>query len=236
MNRTMLLETTNAWGIQLSEEQIAQFATLSQELKTWNQKFNLTAITSDDDITRRHFLESLRCALLWGDTPPSALADVGTGAGFPGFPLKIAFPEIHLTLIESVKKKTTFLHHIVTMFDLKHVDIVPDRAENIGKRAQHREHYDIVTARALAPMHILTEYCLPLVRVGGKLLAHKGVAIEEEIASAARALHILGGKVCAIESVIIPETTERTIVVIEKVAPTPSAYPRAVGVPKQKPI
>jgi len=230
-----LLNTAGAWGLRLDQRQIEQFARYSAELRAWNTRVNLTAITDEEGIVARHFLDSLRCALSWGDAP-SSLIDIGSGAGFPGLPLKILRPELRVALVESVSKKAAFLRHMIAVLDLRDVTVLTARAETVGRDPQHREQYDVVTARAVAELATLAEYCLPLCRVHGRVLAPKGSDIADEVARARTAIERLGGRVIDVESVTIPGVEPRTLVVIAKVAPTPAAYPRAVGVPARRPI
>ena len=230
-----LLNTAGAWGLRLDQRQIEQFARYSAELRAWNARVNLTAITDEEGIVARHFLDSLRCALSWGDAP-SSLIDIGSGAGFPGLPLKILRPELRVALVESVSKKAAFLRHMIAVLDLRDVMVLTARAETVGRDPQHREQYDVVTARAVAELATLAEYCLPLCRVHGRVLVPKGSDIADEVARARTAIERLGGRVIDVESVTIPGVEPRTLVVIAKVAPTPAAYPRAVGVPARRPI
>jgi 16S rRNA (guanine527-N7)-methyltransferase len=224
------------WGIALSPAHQDQFAAYAAELQQWNQRINLTAITTSDDIVVRHFLDSLRCILAWGHHPPRTLIDVGTGAGFPGLPLKILYPDLQLVLVESTAKKTRFLQHIVHLLALADVTILHARAEAVGADPSHREQYDVVTARAVSELRVLLEYTLPLARVGGRVLAPKGGAVEEECAAAQQALALLGGTLQAVEPVLLPGLEPRTLLVIDKTAATPARYPRAVGVPARRPL
>lgn len=230
-----LLRVATSWGLNLNQRQIEQFARYSAELRAWNARVNLTSITDEHEIVTRHFLDSLRCALSWGEAP-SSLIDIGSGAGFPGLPLKILRPELRVALVESVGKKAAFLRHIVAALDLHDVTVVAARAEVVGRDPQHREQYDVVTARAVAELATLAEYCLPLCRVGGRVLAPKGSDIDDEIARARVAIARLGGQLIGVEPVEIPGVEPRTLVVIAKIAPTPAVYPRAVGVPAKRPI
>ncbi|MCS7290800.1 MAG: 16S rRNA (guanine(527)-N(7))-methyltransferase RsmG [Roseiflexus sp.] len=230
-----LLKIATSWGLHLNQRQIEQFARYSVELRAWNTRVNLTSITDEREIVVRHFLDSLRCALSWGDAP-SCLIDVGSGAGFPGLPLKILRPELRVTLVESVGKKAAFLQHIVAALDLHDVTVVTARAEVVGRDPQHREQYDVVTARAVAELATLAEYCLPLCRIGGRVLAPKGSNVDDEIARAHVAIARLGGHLVSIEPVALPGVEPRTLIVIAKIAPTPAAYPRAVGIPAKRPI
>lgn len=231
----ILAETSASWGLALSDAQLDQFQVYADELRRWNERVNLTAISDPVQIAVRHFLDALRCALVWGNAPAS-LIDIGTGAGFPGLPLKLLRPTLTLTLVESVAKKAAFLEHLVALLGLTHVTIIVGRAEAIGRDPTHRERYDVATARAVAELRVLAEYCLPLCRVGGRFLAPKGERVADEAAQAERAIGLLGGALLAVAPVALPGVEPRTIVVVEKVAPTPLAYPRAVGVPSRRPL
>jgi 16S rRNA (guanine527-N7)-methyltransferase len=231
-----LLATTAAeWDLHLNHRQLDQFATYAAELRRWNARINLTAITDEHEIVIRHFLDSLRCALSWG-TAPNSLVDIGAGAGFPGLPLKILRPELRLTLIESVEKKAAFLKHIVAELGLNDVNIMVGRAEAAGRDDTHREQYDVAVARAVAELRVLAEFCLPLCRVGGRFLAPKGAQREDELAAGRAAIERLGGRIVAVEDVDLPDVERRALVVVEKVMPTPPQYPRAVGVPTKRPL
>jgi 16S rRNA (guanine527-N7)-methyltransferase len=233
--RALLDCTVTAWGQALSDTQLDQFALYANALQHWNERVNLTSITDTDEMYTRHFLDSLSCMLHWGNTPHTLL-DIGSGAGFPGLPLKLACPELHLTLVESVGKKAAFLRHIVEALALAHVTVLETRAERVGHDPQQREHYDVVTARAVSSLSVLAEYSLPLLRVGGRLLAPKGAAVAEEAAAAQRALAILGGHLLSVEAIQLPGQDARSLVVIEKTTATPPRYPRAVGVPARRPL
>lgn len=231
----MLASTAATWGLALAPQQLEQFAIYLAELQAWNEHTNLTAITGAQQIVTRHFLDSLRCALSWGDAPNS-LIDVGAGAGFPGLPLKILRPELQLTLVESIGKKATFLRHSVDRLGLRDVVVLASRAEAIGRDATQREHYDVVVARAVADLRVLSEYCLPLCRIDGRFLAPKGAQIEAELAAAQPAIATLGGHVIAVEPVELPGVEPRSLVVMGKIASTPSQYPRALGIPAKRPL
>lgn len=231
----ILLAETAAWGLPLTPAQLDQFAAYTSTLQSWNERVNLTAITDAEGIAVRHFLDSLCCARCWGE-PPATLIDIGSGAGFPGVPLKILHPSLHLTLVESVGKKAAFLQHIVGLLGLNDVTILTQRAEAVGRDPQHRERYDVATARAVAELRILAEYGLPLVRLGGRLLAPKGADVAQEVAAAQRALTLLGGELLAVAPIALPGVDPRTLVVIAKVSPTPPAYPRAAGIPARRPL
>lgn len=231
----LLADTAASWGLPLSADQLRQFARYADELLAWNAHTNLTAITNREAIYVRHFLDSLVLARFWGDAPAS-LVDIGTGAGFPGVPLKILRPPLALTLVDSVGKKTAFLRHLVVILGLNQVRVITGRAEELGRDPREREQYDVVTARAVADLRVLAEYGLPLLRVGGVLLAPKGAEAATEAAAARRACTLLGGALEQVAPVELPGIEPRALVVVRKVAPTDPRYPRPVGVPARRPL
>ncbi len=225
------------FNLRLTARQIAQLRTLEQELLSWNTRLNLTAIRDPQGVRTKHFLDSMSCVLAWGDQPPRRLVDVGTGAGFPGLVLKILYPEMHLTLVESVKKKADFCRHMVETLELQQVSVVSERAETLGQDPAYRERFDWAVARAVARMNVLMEYLLPLVRRGGHVLAQKGATGPAETQDADRAIRILGGHLQRILPLELPGITEdRYLILIDKIAPTPTAYPRKPGVPRKHPL
>lgn len=233
----MIAEVQHLAGIKLTPRQVSSFEIYEQELLQWNEKFNLTAIRDPEGVRTRHFLDSLTCLIEMRDHPPQRLIDVGTGAGFPGIPLKIVLPAMHLTLVESIGKKAQFCSHIAEILNLDHVDVLTNRAEEVGHMPAHRESYDWAVARAVAALPVLVEYLLPLVKVGGFMLALKGESGPQEAQSAERACQLLGGKLKKITPVTLPGVTEqRYLVVIQKCAATPPKYPRRVGVPSRSPL
>ncbi len=224
-------------GIQLTTRQIAAFKKYEETLLAWNQKYNLTAIRDADGIRGKHFLDSITCMLAWKENPPEHLIDIGTGAGFPGIPLKIIMPRMQLTLVESVGKKLDFCKHVSDVLALENVTFIQARAEELGLSRTHREKYDWAVARAVANLPVLAEYLLPLVRVGGGMLAQKGETGPAEAHKADRAIQVLGGRIKQLIPVLIPGVTEeRFLVVVDKVSPTPPGYPRRVGLPAKRPI
>ena len=225
------------FNVRLTAAQLAALATLERELLDWNSKFNLTALRDTASIRTRHFLDSLSCALAWGNRPPHRLVDVGTGAGFPGLPLRILYPGMQLTLVESVGKKAMFCEHVVRLLGLDHVEVIKGRAEDVGCMAGHREQYDWALARAVAEMRVLGEYLLPLVKVGGAALAMKGESGPAEAQSAEKALRLLGGHLRQVIPVALPGIAdERYLVLVAKSAATPPKYPRKAGIPMKHPL
>jgi len=211
--------------------------TYERELLDWNQKFNLTAIRDVGSIRTKHFLDSFSCVQAWKANPPLRLVDVGTGAGFPGLPLKIIYPNMHVTLVESVGKKAMFCQHIVSKLGLEGVEVINARAEEVGQNPAHRESYDWGVARAVANLNVLSEYLLPLVKVGGIFLAQKGESGPAEAQSAEKAMKILGGKLKQLIPVNLPGVADdRYLVLVDKVAATPPKYPRTAGMAAKMPL
>ena len=223
--------------IHLTGRQVMALVTYERELLDWNQKFNLTAIRDTESIRIKHFLDSFSCVLAWGANPPHHLVDVGTGAGFPGLPLKILYPAMRTTLIESVGKKAMFCEHIVRMLGLENVQVIKARAEEVGQMPEHREKYDYAVARAVAGMNVLSEYLLPLVRMDGTMLAQKGESGPAEAQSAEKVMKLLGGKLKQVIQVNLPGVADdRYLVIVNKSHTTPPKYPRKPGMPMKQPL
>jgi 16S rRNA (guanine527-N7)-methyltransferase len=229
----LLKEKIRDYGFNIDESKLIQFSIYAQELKDWNTRINLTALKEDSDIIDKHFIDSLLIFRYETIIEGAKVADVGTGGGFPGIPIKIYRPDIRLSLIESIGKKVKFLNHIVDTLKLDNVEVMNERVEVIGHSKEHREKYDIVVARCVARLPILAEYCLPLVSVGGKFIAYKGQESEVEVEEAKNAIEKLGGRFIKIErDEINPE--RRSLIFIEKVKNTPEQYPRQTGKIKRK--
>ena len=225
------------FNVHINGRQVMSLITYEKELLEWNQKFNLTAIRDVESIRTKHFLDSFSCVLAWKAAPPNRLIDVGTGAGFPGVPLKILYPNLKLTLVESVGKKAMFCQHIVRVLGLEHVDVIQARAEDLGQDANHREKYDWAIARAVANLNVLSEYLVPLVKVGGTMLAQKGESGPAEAQSAEHAMKLLGGKLRQLIPVNLPGVADdRYLILVDKVAATPPKYPRKPGVAAKQPL
>ena len=226
-------------SVALSEEQLDQFETYFQELADWNQRANLTAIIEYEDVQVKHFLDSLTICLTAREhlAGPVRVMDVGAGAGLPGLALKLAFPDIKLALVESAKKKAAFLHHIVEKLGLEDVSIYTGRAEELAREKDLRDAFDLVAVRSLAKLPLLLEFSLPFCKPGGRLVALKHGGDWSEQESAANALSELGGHIERVSTVLLEGLTDDRIVIsIVKTGPTPSRYPRAVGIPGKRPL
>jgi 16S rRNA (guanine527-N7)-methyltransferase len=224
-------------GILLSDKQMEQFDTYYKVLVEWNEKMNLTAITDEEEVYLKHFYDSITAAFYFDFTKPIRLCDVGAGAGFPSIPLKIVFPELDVTIVDSLNKRINFLNHLSNVLGLSNVHFIHDRAETFGVRSEYRESFDLVTARAVARLSVLSELCLPLVRKEGYFLALKAASAQDEITSGQKALSILGGKLENIFTFTLPvEESERNILIISKEKATPKKYPRKPGTPNKMPI
>lgn len=226
--------------LKLQPQQIEQFHVYYQELIDWNQRINLTSITAFREVQIKHFLDSLTVILAIKQPVASknlSLIDVGSGAGFPGLPLKIAFPNINLVLLEATGKKAAFLHHLTQKLNLNNVEVLVGRAEEIAHRARYRQQFDIVFSRAVATLPAIAELTLPLCAVKGRTIIQKKGDIEDELSKATRAIEILGGSQPELKKIKLPELTDdRYLVIIDKLSPTPAKYPRRSGVPAKRPI
>jgi len=225
-------------GIELNENQKEQFATYFQVLVEWNEKMNLTALTDEKDVYLKHFYDSISAAFYTNFSDEELkICDVGAGAGFPSIPLKICFPNLSVTIVDSLQKRITFLNELAAKLGLQQVAFYHDRAENFGKNPKFRETFDIVTARAVARLSVLSELCLPLCKKGGTFIAMKGAQGMDELDDAGMGIEMLGGEVERKETFSLPEEdSERSIIFIEKKRKTPKKYPRKAGVPNREPL
>ncbi|OOE14921.1 16S rRNA (guanine(527)-N(7))-methyltransferase RsmG [Fictibacillus arsenicus] len=237
MNIEMFQTSLKEKGIELSEKQLSQFENYFHLLVEWNEKMNLTAITEKEEVYLKHFYDSVTAAFYFNFKQDITVCDVGAGAGFPAIPLKICFPEIKLTVVDSLNKRIGFLEHVVNELGLENVSMYHDRAETFAHRPEFRQQFDLVMARAVARLSVLSEFCLPLVKKGGHFLGMKGANLPEEVKDGEKAVKLLGGKIEDVHSFLLPiEESERNIVIIEKVSGTPKKFPRKPGTPNKSPI
>lgn len=230
-------QAADLYGIALTPAQGAQFARYADELVAWNAHTNLTAITDPDAVRVRHFLDSLSIVTAVPIAVGMRIIDVGTGAGFPGLPLHIAFPQTRLTLMDSTGKKIAFLDHVIQTLGLTGAGTLRARAEEAGHMPEQRTSYDLVLARSVARLPALAEYLLPLAKIGGQCIAMKGVTATDEAQAAARAIDLLGGRLNRIESVVLSGVDDpHYLVIIDKVTHTPPSYPRQPGIPTRQPL
>jgi len=237
-----LIDGARALGLSLTAEQQAAFQVYYEELVAWNQEFNLTAVTDYEQVQIRHFLDSLSCLLAEEvraalGRPETQAIDIGSGAGFPGIPLKLVCTRSRFTLLEATGKKVGFLEHLIARLGLRGIAALKGRAEVMGQDPAHRERYNVGLARAVADLAVVAEYALPLCKIGGWVLAQKGETGAGEAWTAEKAIRLLGGelrRVLPVELTGLPEN--RSLVLIEKVAPTPAAYPRRAGIPGKRPL
>ena len=236
-----LIEGARKLGIELHTRQVRQFELYYQELTEWNKKLNLTAITDYQEVQLKHFLDSITVILALTkegmENPDLSIIDIGTGAGFPGIPLKILLGQPRLVLLDSRAKKATFLHHVTQRLELSNVEIVIGRAEEIAHLPLYRQQFDLVVSRAIASLPVLVELALPFCRIGGEFVAQKKGEIRQEIIKANKAIDTLGGKLSQVRKIELEELSgERYLVIIDKICATPEKYPRRPGVPKRRPI
>lgn len=230
-----MINLGNQINIVFKEEQIRKFYTYMNLLIEWNNKINLTAITEPNEIIIKHFIDSLTILKYFEDK--ETVIDVGTGAGFPGIPIKIMKENVKVTLLDSLNKRINFLNEVIEQLELKNIETVHSRIEDFGRNKKNREKFDVVTSRAVANLTTLSEYMVPLTKIGGKCICMKGLNVEEEIEKSKNAIKILGGEIVKIEKLKLPEEkSDRNIIIINKQKNTPAKYPRKAGTPSREPI
>ncbi|GBF32505.1 rRNA small subunit 7-methylguanosine methyltransferase GidB [Desulfocucumis palustris] len=223
-------------GIEVDEKNLKLFNIYYNLLVEENKKYNLTSIVDQKHAAIKHFVDSLTCMLVYNFEEKN-VADVGSGAGFPGIPLKIMCPEMNIVLTDSVQKKVCFMDRVILELKLKKARVVQFRAEDMGRSGEYRESFDTVVSRAVAPLNVLLEYCIPLLKVGGSFLAMKGPAAGEEIKQSGAALKNTGAEIYELKTINLPVLGDlRNIIIIKKIGPTPGEYPRRAGIPSKKPL
>lgn len=234
---TKLKEDALTFGIELNKEQLYQFIKYYELLVEWNSFMNLTAITEFEDVCTKHFIDSISLCKAVDCTKEYHVIDIGTGAGFPGIPLKIVFPNLRITLLDSLGKRVNFLNTVITELGLQEIEAIHGRAEDFAKTGVLRETFDICVSRAVANLSILSEYCLPYVKVGGYFISYKSEKVTEEIQMAQNAIQILGGEISDKKVFLLPNSDiYRNLLMIKKVQNTPKKYPRKAGLPSKEPL
>lgn len=224
-------------GMDFSEEKYYKFMKYMELLKEWNKKINLTAITEDEEIVKKHFIDSIKVFKSEPFKECSSLIDVGTGAGFPGVPISIMRPELNITLLDSLNKRINFLDIVIQSLQLNNIKAIHGRAEELARNKEHREKYEVVTSRAVANMAVLSELCIPFTKVGGYFIPLKGPAIEEELSIGNSAIEKLGGKLQEVIKINIEDShMEHNLVMVKKIKATANAYPRKAGSITKKPL
>ncbi len=223
--------------IKLSDEQINQFINYYDLLIEWNKVMNLTAITDFNEVINKHFLDSLLLKREINMSNNLSLIDVGTGAGFPGIPLKIAFPNIEVVLLDSLNKRISFLNEVIDELELKRIKTIHGRAEDYGRDPLYRENFDLCVSRAVSNLVSLSEYCIPFIKTGGKFISYKSESVDSELNDSKKAIELLGGQLIKKSVIRLPNTDiDRAFIIIEKTKSTPKRYPRKAGTPTKEPI
>ena len=234
---TSFMDDLKELNITLNEIQLCQFMRYYELLLEWNEVMNLTAITDFDEVLKKHFIDSLTLVKVCSDFSSKSLIDVGTGAGFPGIPLKIAFPELKVTLLDSLNKRVNFLNAVIEELEFENIEALHGRAEDFSKKEMLREKFDFCVSRAVSNLSTLSEYCLPYVKIGGSFISYKSEKSAEEIDEAKKAISILGGEIESQIEFMIPDSDiYRNLIVISKNKETPGKYPRKAGIPAKNPI
>ena len=237
MDEIMFKNRLETEGISLDETQLQQFNQYYELLIEWNDKVNLTAITDKSEVYLKHFFDSITASFYYDFSNVNTLCDIGAGAGFPSIPLKIVYPHLQITIVDSLKKRIHFLENLVDALNLEGINLVHARAEDFGQDKEARASFDVVTARAVARMSVLSEYCLPLCKQGGFFIALKGSSSTEELQAAKKAIKQLGGEFKEEYQFALPiEESERAIIITKKVKNTPKKYPRKPGLPAKQPL
>ena len=231
-----LIKEAAKLNIEISEKQNENLEKYAEMMLRYNEFMNLTAITEPDEIREKHFLDSITLLLSGKISEGCSLIDIGAGAGFPSIPVKIVRDDINLTMLDSLNKRINFLNDVIKELDIKNARAIHSRAEDAGKNKELRESFDIATARAVADLAVLAEYALPFVKVGGYFVAMKGTAPREEIENAKKAIREMGGEIEEVKEALLPSGIRHSLIIIRKVIPTPSKYPRKAGKPSKEPI
>ena len=232
-----LKESFGKLNISLTDKQYQQFLEYYELLVEWNKVMNLTGITEFDEVVMKHFVDSLSLVYAVPANKPYKVLDMGTGAGFPGIPLKIAFPEMEMVLLDSLNKRIKFLNEVINQLGLEKITAIHGRAEEFARKEEYREQFDLCVSRAVANLATLSEYCLPYVKKNGCFIPYKSGAIEEEMEASKKAVHVLGGKITEVKTFELPDSDiSRSLVVIKKEKETPKKYPRSGGKPTKEPI
>lgn len=237
MDIETLEKGSNDLGISLGQKEKEKFLKYKELLLEWNEKINITAITEDREVDIKHFLDSLTAFDSEKLKGNKKIIDIGTGGGFPGLPLKIINDELEVTLLDSLNKRIIFLNEVIENLGLENIDAIHGRAEELSRKEEYREKYDICISRAVASLDTLSEYCLPFVKKGGYFISMKGPEVEDEIKQSKNAINILGGKVECTKIITIPQSDiKHSLIIIKKIRQTPTKYPRGGGKPKKKPL
>lgn len=236
-NTEQFIKDAGKLGISLTDFQIQQFLTYYEMLVEWNQVMNLTAITDYEEVMKKHFIDSISLIKAYDVSQRKSVLDVGTGAGFPGLALKIAYPNLYVTLLDSLNKRIHFLDSVIEKLKITNIETIHGRAEDFAKPGKMRERFDLCVSRAVANLSTLSEYCLPFVKVGGKFISYKSEKVAEEMEAAGKAISLLGGKLNKQVDFKLPDSDiYRNLIVIDKVKETPKKFPRKAGYPSKEPL